>query len=182
MTAIYKSSRRECTIGDETALWMARMCVGEGGKKCSRGKASAMLWALMHRWHLWDRKGRYPTYQALMRAFSQPINPRWQAGGDLAEKWKGSMFASPARLLRRKRISSLKWEKIAPHIRAAVEDFQKGILFPPDNITTISRARITNWASLKKTPKKFPWGLDIDGDWFFEDDGILDGIVRIEQI
>lgn len=178
----YVSTYRECAIDDDTALWMARMCVGEGGKKCSREKAAGMLWALMHRWHLWDRKQRYSTYLELMRAFSQPINPRWRAGGDLAERWKGSIFASPARLLRRSRISSLKWQKIAPHIRQAVTDFQNGVLFPPGVLTTILRARITNWASLKKTPKKFPWGVDIDGDWFFEDAGIRDGIVRVERL
>lgn len=180
--AIYKGPRGECTLDDDTVLWAARMCVGEGGKKCSRGKASAMLWSLMHRWQLWDKKQRYPSYLSLMRAFSQPINPRWQAGGDLAEKWKGTVFASPARLLRRARISSLKWGEIAPHIRKAVEDFRDGLLFPPDVLTTISRARITNWASLSKTPKKYPHGVNIDGDWFFEDNGILDGIVRVEPV
>lgn len=175
----YESKYRECKISDNDKIWMARMCLGEGGRNCSTAKASAMLWAIMNRWHLWDRAQRYPSYVELMRAFSQPINPRWRAGGDLAERWKGSRFATPARLARRAWVSSRPWDKIPERIREAVSDFADGVLFPPDILTTINRSRITNWASLKSTPKKFPWGVDIDGDWFFEDDRIADGIARV---
>lgn len=181
MIAIYKSKYRECQISDDDKIWMARMCLGEGGRNCSHDKASAMLWAIMYRWHLWDRNMRYNTYVDLMRAFSQPINPRWRAGGDLADRWMGTPFATPARLARRAWISSRSWDKIPAKIREAVLNFQTGELFPPEVLTTIDRARITNWASLKSTPRKFPWGVDIDGDWFFEDNNIRDGIVLIEK-
>lgn len=171
---------RVTKIDDDTALWIGRMCVGEGGMKCSRDKASAMMWALMQRWMLWDKKYRYLTYKALMLAFSQPINPRWAEGGDKANKFKKTKFATPARLKRRKKISTMPWEKIPKRIRDAVIDFQNGKLFPPDILTTIDRPRITNWASLDSTPTRFPWGVDIDGDWFFEDAGIRDGIVVVD--
>ena len=177
--ATYKSNYRECQISDDDKIWLARMCLGEGGKKCSRDKASAMLWAVMNRWHLWDRRKRYTDYVALARAFSQPINPRWLPGGDLAKKWAGTRFASPARFARRLWVCHRPWDKIPETIRVAVSDFQAGELFPPDALHRLNRARITNWASLKSTPEKFPWGLDIDGDWFFEDVGIRDGVVLV---
>lgn len=174
---------RETKIDDNTALWAMRMCWGEGGKKCSIEKASAMLWALMHRWMLWDKKRRYPTYLSLMRAFSQPINPRWQTGGDLAYKYRNRDAGSPERLRRRKYICSLGINMIgtkAPQMESAVTHFRNGELFPPDCLVDLESPRITNWASLPSTPTKFPWGMDINGDWFFEDKRILPGTVVVD--
>lgn len=168
------------TIDEGEKIWAGRMCYGEGGRNCSRDKASAMLWAIMNRLFLWPAGRRYKEYEDLMRAFSQPINPRWAEGGDLAAKWAGTKYATAARLKRRAAVSGKAWEKIPETIRTAVLDFQRGVLFPPEILTTIPRARITNWASLKSTPKKFPWGIDIDGDWFFEDEDIYDGFVRVD--
>jgi len=166
-------------IDDETALWCSRMCVGEGGLVCSDEKISSMLWALMNRAFLWRGRNNYPTYLKLMRAFSQPINPRWQRGGDLAIKWAGRPPASLSRLSRRAHICSMDWSDIPIHIKKAVCAFQVGELFIPDIWTTINKARISNWASLPSTPKKYPWGIDIDGDWFFEDKGLRQGCVVV---
>jgi len=186
MTAIYSyngpGKPRECSIDDKTALWMVRMCVGEGGFKCSRDKASMMLWALMRRWMLWDKKRRYSSYLSLMRAFSQPINPRWQMGGDLAYKFRKKDAGSPARLARRRRICRINWtdlEEFKNPLVSAVRNFRDGKLFPPDDLVDCAHPRITNWASLPSTPKKYPWGMDVDGDWFFEDQRILKGIVEV---
>jgi len=190
MTAKYiyvgpNSQDRVTIIDNETMLWQARMCFGEGGKKCSRNKASAMLWSIMHRWNLWPSRNKFKSYQHLMRAFSQPINPRWQKGGDLAEKYKNKDAGSLERLKRRAYICNLTEKDIkskAPQIWQAVKDFQEGILFMPEILTTIAKPRISNWASLPSTPSKHPWGLDIDGtgDWFFEDKGLIPGFVKVE--
>lgn len=184
---IYKgpsSQERETIIDDNTALWMCRMCVGEGGYKCSKDKASAMLWAMMNRWNLWPGRKKFGSLLQLIRAFSQPINPRWQAGGDLALKYKDKDAGSPARLKRRAAICSLtlkEMEKKAPQIVEAVKEFQNGTLFPPDILTELTMPRISNWASLPSTPRKNPQGLDIDGDWFFEDKTLIPGFVKVEQ-
>jgi hypothetical protein len=174
---------RETVIDDETALWCMRMCWGEGGKDCSRDKASAMLWAIMHRWNLWPGRKKFQSYQHLMRAFSQPINPKWQKGGVLAEKFKNKEAGSPARLRRRASICSLTEEKIkskAPQIYKAVKDFQDGALFMPDVFANAIKSRASNWASLPSTPKKNPQGFDIDGDWFFEDKNLIPGFIIVE--
>ena len=110
------------------------------------------------------------------------INPRWMTGGDLARKYAGRNAASAQRLARRARICAMGYSDIPRQIRQAVRAFAAGELFPPEKLTTISKSRISNWASLKSTPVNFPWGLDIAGDWFFEDANLKDGIVAVDQV
>jgi hypothetical protein len=174
-----KSSKPPLRITARKKLWLKRMVVGEGGHRCSRQKASALLWAIVNRWFLWPGARFYPTFISLLRAFSQPINPRWMRGGDLAKKYFGRNAAAKSRLDRRARICSC--TKFRYSVDKAVEDFAAGKLFPPEALTEIERSRISNWASLKSTPKKFPHGIDIGGDWFFEDQNLKPGIVVIRQ-
>jgi hypothetical protein len=188
MTATYRylgpleSNRdRVCQIDEETALWAARMCVGEGGKKCSEEKASAMLWALMNRWFLHPGRRHWPTFLYLMRRFSQPINPRWQAGGDLARKYAGKPAASPERLARRARICALEWDDIPILVRWAVEDLQNGDSIPPDELFTLDHPRISNWASYPGLRERYPHGIDFDGDWFFKDQNLIRGSVVVDH-
>ena len=177
-----ESSRERFTsIDDETALWAARMCVGEGGEKCSKDKAAAMLWALANRWFLHPASSRYwPSYLYLMRRFSQPINPRWQEGGDLARKYAGKKAGSPARLKRREHISSLTWEQIPEQIAEVVLAFQSGTLPPPAILLDMDRPRISNWASHNGLDKKYPWGIDFSKEWFFEDVRLIKGSVIVD--
>ncbi len=117
------NQNRQTCIDDQAALWAARMCVGEGGKRCNPTKAAAMLWAVMNRWILHRARRYWPTYQYLMRRFSQPINPRWQKDGDLARKYAGTKYCTPARLRRRVKISSLTWDEIPDQIAPHLDDF-----------------------------------------------------------
>ncbi len=161
-------------------IWAARMCVGEGGRRCSRDKASAMLWALMRRFMLHPARRHWGTYTFLMRRFSQPINPRWMRGGDLAKKWAGTKYCTERKLNRREKISTMPWWKIPKRIRTAVIDFSNGTLEEPYKILMLDRPRVTNWASLKSLPTKYPHGVNIGGDWFFEDDDLIKGDVIVE--
>lgn len=172
---------RVCTIDEETALWAARMCVGEGGKNCSEEKASAMLWALMNRWFLHPARRHWPTFLYLMRRFSQPINPRWQKGGDLARKYAGKPAASPARLRRRARICALGWGDIPDQVFEMVRLFMFGKLSPPYGLFRLDHPRISNWASYPGLRERYPWGVDIQGDWFFEDVRLGPGVVVVDH-
>lgn len=172
---------RSTAIDEETALWATRMCVGEGGRRCSEAKAAAMLWALMNRWMLHPARRHWPTYLYLMRRFSQPINPRWQRGGDLARKYAGTPHCTPARLNRRERISSLEWGDIPGTIARAVWSFQEGILRPPEELCFLDRPRISNWASHKGLAQKYPWGVSFEKDWFFEDARLISGKVVVDH-
>lgn len=138
------NSDRQTVIDDEAALWAARMLIGEGGTKISQKKAAACLWALMNRWMLHPGRRYWPTFLYMMRRFSQPINPRWQKGGDLARKYAGTWHCTPARLRRRAKISSLTWAEIPEGIVEIVRDFQAGRLPPPEEVLGLERPRISN--------------------------------------
>lgn len=188
MTVTYRyvgeaKSKPALEITDDVALWTARMIVGEGGAKCSRDKAAALCWAIVNRWFLWPGRRRFKSFVSLMRAFSQPINPRWMTGGDLARKYALRDAGSAARLARREKICAMQMRHIPRVIRGAIRDFANGDLLLPDAIAVLPRPRVSNWASLKSTPVKFPHGVDIDGDWFFEDYNLSPGfvMVRIEN-
>lgn len=180
------SQGRTTVIDEETALWLARMCVGEGGDNCSRDKASAMMWALMNRWFLHPAaKSNWASYLCLMRRFSQPINPRWQEGGDLATKNAGTELCTPARLARRAQICALAWDQIPSQIVEAVRAFQEGRLPPPAAVAALEKKRISNWASHDGLAEKYPWGVSFDRkerkDWFFEDNRLIKGCVVVSH-
>lgn len=175
---------RSTAIDDTTALWAARMCVGEGGKRCNKKKAAAMMWALMNRWMLHPARRFWPSYLYLMRRFSQPINPRWQKGGDLARTFAGTKHCTPARLRRRAYISDLGWEDIPEQIFESVKSFQSGTLHPPAELSELEKPRISNWASYKGLELKYPWGISFERsrqpDWFFEDVRLIKGSVVLD--
>lgn len=172
-------SKGPLKIDSAKALWLMRMVYGEGGRRCSKEKVAALLWAIVNRWFLWKPALLFPTFVSMVRAFSQPINPRWMTGGDLARKWAGKDPASVSRLRRRARICKMTEDDMPVTIRRAVEMFANGVLFPPNVLSTLEKPRISNWASLNSTPRKFPWGVDVSGDWFFEDRGLRDGFVSV---
>ncbi len=176
---------RHTVIDAETALWAARMIVGEGGKRCSKKKAAALLWALMNRWMLHPARRHWPSFLYLMRRFCQPINPRWMEGGDLARKYAGTKHCSPARLRRRARISALTWAEIPATITDVVRAFQAGLLPPPAEVLEIDRPRISNWASHRGLEEKYPWGICFSvsrsRDWFFEDSRLIAGHVVVDH-
>lgn len=176
---------RSTMIDEETALWAARMCVGEEGSRCSRERASAMLWAVMNRWFLHPAaKRNWASYLFLMRRFSQPINPRWQKGGDLARKYAGTKYCTPAKLRHRAYISALLWEDIPDEVVKAVRDFQSGILPPPERVIALDKSRISNWASHEGLEEKYPGGISFakrgTRNWFFEDVNLVRGRVVVD--
>ncbi len=176
-------SKPPLIIDPDTALWLMRMVYGEGGKGCSMPKAEALLCAIVNRWFLWPGSQKYSTFVSMMRAFSQPINPRWMTGGDLARKYFGRDAASKERLARRAFICGLGWADIPwRNIRSAVSLFADGELPYPAAASKLEKPRISNWASLPSTPTKYLWGVDIAGDWFFEDENLIPGAVVRKKI
>jgi hypothetical protein len=171
-------SKRPLIIDDKKKLWLKRMIVGEGGRNCSATKANALIVAIINRWFLWKGSRKYPTFISMMRAFSQPINRRWMTGGDLARKYIGRNAASKQRLARRAQICAMtKFPRIINSIVEALQNGENIIIWKIGETINCYTQRISNWASLKSTPKKYPWGMDIDGDWFFEDKNLISGVV-----
>lgn len=90
----------EYKITRDDVLWLARMAAYEGGS------AADSLWALAQRFVWFDEAKSifYPTFGDLAQAFSQPINPKWQADGEFCVpggKYHGTKWCSEGRLQRR---------------------------------------------------------------------------------
>jgi len=109
----------------------------------------------------------------MLRGFSQPINPRWARGGDLALKYAGRPDASEARLKRRETVSSMPLEKIPLKIIRDVGLFCSGELSLP----AIPVSRPSDWASYKGVDAKFPGGFWCYGNWVFSNRGLNKGTV-----
>ncbi len=92
----------------EDRRWAYRMVIGEG---CD--EAPEVLWTMINRFVFLlgadlkrSRKPRYPTFASLIKAYSQPINPKWRRDGSACEgRWRGTDACSPARLKRREALS-----------------------------------------------------------------------------
>lgn len=200
MAGKYTGPRRELVIRDSDLIWVARMLVGEGGYKLDEEEAAAALWAMANRYLLHPKQKNWKNFTALLRAFSQPINPLWdgildnQSGMDKCDpssKWYGSKHCSASSLKRRERMRTITWEEIPLRVRNWVVEFQNGVLFPPDQLGGLRKARISNWGAnwLKKSrdgevmplPEWAPHGIDFGGNWFFEDANLIDGYVDVES-
>lgn len=207
MVATYRSNYREFQISDSNLIWIARGLIGEGGEGISKDAASAMMWAMANRLLLTNIKypdsDRQPEYWELWRMFSQPINPRWDGlpgnePGTQKEfcapggKWYGTKFCEEKLLERRAEYSAKDWDEIPPNVILWVRQFQYGLLFPPDAfVLQTNRSRISNWAAkwlkkkvdgvLRPIYEVHPHGLQLDGEWFFEDDYLRKGAVEVDS-
>jgi hypothetical protein len=73
-------------------------------------------------------------------------------------------------------------KKIPESILFRVRDFQQGWLVRPEAWAHMDRPRITNWGSakvMKSLPHRYPHGILMGDEWFFEDLNILDGEVEV---
>lgn len=108
-------------------LWLARSVDFEGGTN-----PSAVIWTYAQRLALVHAS--YPTLASLVRAHSQPVNPKWardgvfcRPGGAYADK---PQCAEP-KLARRDRAQSIPWEEISPRVRDLVTKFSHAELSNP---------------------------------------------------
>jgi hypothetical protein len=167
----------EITLDD--CLWAARGILGECGPFADEEEASACLWAILRRCLLLPNTRGYGE---MWRMFSQPINPAWAADGKFCAPggaYDQRAECSPAREARRAKIAAMTWEKIPTQITGIVLSFGMGQLFAA-KYPGLKNNRLSNWAAYPGVEKKFPWGIDIGGNWFFEDKNLMEGEIRIE--
>lgn len=175
---MFRTQNETLILDSMDQLWLGRMCVGERGARLfNEDEIAALLWATVNRYMLHPGRRHWPNFTFMLRRFSQPINPRWMAGGDLARRYAGRPEASPAKLKRRAKICALKWHQIPAKIRAAIARFSAGQLLPPAAVLEMPRNRISNWASYPSVDKKFGGGIWLKGNYFFEDKGLIPDVV-----
>jgi hypothetical protein len=72
---------RELAVTKDDALWLARAVEAEGEPRRLVAQTLVNRWA----WLADFAPGKYPSLASLVRAYAQPVNPRWFEGGDLYE-------------------------------------------------------------------------------------------------
>jgi len=181
LAAKFIGPKRTLELDDVDCLWAARGILGEGGPHVDDETMGAYLWAILRRCLLMPNT---LSYGAMWQEFSQPINPKWRADGKFCKPggaYCGRAECDPSRLARRERFASMHWDKIPTQIAGHVLAFGMGLIYAP-KITEIKQVKISNWASYPGVEEKFPWGLDIGGEWFFEDQNLLDGDIKSQVI
>lgn len=129
------------TVSD--VLWTARMLDGEVSEGEGRvDERAAVLWTMAQRRYWGTADGTHPTPSALagqrwtstLEAFSQPINPRWAAGGEFCGpggRFVGTSSCSAEALARRARVTAKRWDQLTEASRSVALAFAAGSLPNP---------------------------------------------------
>lgn len=159
-------------------LWLGRAFMGEHGG-INYQYVPAFTWTMINRFILHPGNKSWPSFQYMLRHFSQPINPRWARGGDLA--LKNPKQATEKHLERREFFTNLTWDQIPRAIQVILGAFVTGFPGTPQEIVELEKRRISNFAAVSpRMKKKYPHGVNIGGNWYFEDKRLRTGVVAID--
>jgi hypothetical protein len=137
----------------EDKLWLGRALVGETGGE-NRQAAAAVAWSMKNRY---EQKRRWRTFSSLLRAYCQPINPKWESLDSEGCRRSPSM-CTQAHLTRRAGIRNLTWEGMPQVTRQVVMDLADGRLENPVGDRNTFLANAFTGADLQ-----------IGGNWFGKD-------------
>lgn len=73
---------KQLAVTADDRLWLARAVEAEGAPRDLVAQVLVNRWA----WLADEHPGLYPTLTSLVRAYAQPVNPRWYPTGDLFAK------------------------------------------------------------------------------------------------
>jgi len=170
-------------LSESDRLWLCRAFLGEHGMKDpSVLELNVFLWCMVNRFLLHPGNKHWPSFQYMLRRFSQPVNPRWQRGGDLAERYAGTKACTEAKFRRREMICGLTWAEIPHEVLNGVNAFTYVPMDPGYEVLALPKPRVSNFASTTAARKrKYPWGIDIGGNWYFEDKLLRPGSVVVDH-
>lgn len=119
-------------LTDSDLLWLARAVWGEAGTDKRNG--AAVIWA-MAQYHALvlgsgGRRPKFSTLKNLLRAYCQPINPKWASRGASGCQRKPE-HCTNRHLQRRRRITTASWDQIPSDVRDLVTKFAAGDLDNP---------------------------------------------------
>lgn len=113
-------------ITDEDVLWAARAATCESSDPQT---TLAELWTWAYRFATPNYRRTFPTLASLIRAHSQPVNPKWERDGEACRP--GGRFANApvcdeALLARRERCRTTPYAALPAEQRAVTEAWAKG--------------------------------------------------------
>ena len=141
--------------------WLARSMWGECGPKAKDKAYNAVAYCMLQRFMRWPVWGKWDSFAQFVRAFSQPVNPKWSdPDGEFAAKWP-KLF-SEAHLKRRDIIQTRPWGLVPEPPKKAAVLFAVGLADNPvpDAINFASRALIKRQGRT---------GITIGGNTFIDD-------------
>lgn len=165
MPGIYQHGETTYKLTETDIDTLARALWGEAGGEAPTDHYAAVSWTMIQRWLRWpggNALDRWPSFSAFIKAFSQPVNPRWARGGDLAAKHPD--YATPEMLARRDKIQNTPWAQIPPAPRLAAQLFAEGKLKNP-----VPEA--VDFAADSLAKKKGLTGESLGGNTFVSADG-----------
>lgn len=110
-------------------LWMARMLRGEAYGFGPTHYATVLYTVAQRLWYL-PAFHNVDSFTTFMRAFSQPINPRFtDVDSNHCDRYRAQCTESY--LARRNRIQNMRWEEIPDELRAIAIQFAQGRLPNP---------------------------------------------------
>lgn len=118
-------------LTDEDILWAARAAACEGGGETSM---TAALWTWARRFALPSRRDQFSSLASLIRAHSQPVNPRWARGGEFCApggRYADTRFCSEDKLQRREWCASWAWHQIPGPARSITKRWALATLDNP---------------------------------------------------
>lgn len=117
-------------LTEQDLLWAGRMVQGEtlAGRARRAEDALAVLWTMTSLFTPAGQRAKYgrwrfDTFTSLIRAYSQPINPRWRRDGLFCRpggRHHGTDACAPARLDARDRLQRMTWPELDAGLRAVV--------------------------------------------------------------
>jgi len=191
MTTLYqylgpsKNPHPELRISYGDALWIGRAFIGEhGGIRTDPEELRAFVWCMINRFLLHPANRHWHSFRYMLRRFSQPVNPRWQRDGDLAEKHPNSPMCTEARFKRREYICGLDWSDFDSSLQKQLDSVLDGAL-PRPTVPQWEEGGYHRWSNFaavsKGLKRRHPHGTDVGGNWYFEDQRLRKGSVVIDH-
>lgn len=148
---IYGPDRFRYALSDDDMLWLARAVWGEAGGDTEGGKAVAWAMVQYHALVLGPggRRPAFPTFTALLRAYCQPINPRW-ASHDAAGCRQNPERCTERHLARRRQVTNATWAEIPAGVQHIVEALADGALENP--VPGMTDWAAYEWSRRSKVP------------------------------
>lgn len=146
---IYGPGGFQYYLTDDDLLWLARAVWGESGEHERDGAAVAWAMAQNHALLVGRSRPRFSTFGALLRAYCQPINPRF------ATPTSSGCIERPSHcterlLARRRMITNAPWSRIPQSVRDLVASFSRGTLENP--VPGMTDWAAMNWQSRSQVP------------------------------